>query len=159
MGYPETAEGFMVNDQKNWTKFEKKEFPLKPFEDRDIDIAIDACGVCGSDVHTITGGWGDAPMPLCVGHEVIGRALKVGKDVKTIKVGDRVGVGAQIRSCLECGNCKADQENYCPNAVDTYGAKYEDVLSPTAVTPLTCVPTSTSPSRSPTTSPPMRPLP
>jgi D-arabinose 1-dehydrogenase-like Zn-dependent alcohol dehydrogenase len=54
-------------------------------------------------------------MPLCVGHEVIGRALKVGKDVKTIKVGDRVGVGAQIRSCLECGNCKADQENYCPN--------------------------------------------
>ena len=54
-------------------------------------------------------------MPLCVGHEVIGRAIKVGKDVKTIKVGDRVGVGAQIRSCLECGNCKADQENYCPN--------------------------------------------
>jgi len=126
MGYPETAEGFMVNDQKNWTKFEKKEFPLKPFEDRDIDIAIDACGVCGSDVHTITGGWGDAPMPLCVGHEVIGRAIKVGKDVKTVKVGDRVGVGAQIRSCLECGNCKADQENYCPNAVDTYGAKYDD---------------------------------
>jgi len=31
------------------------QFPLKPFEDRDIDIAIDACGVCGSDVHTITG--------------------------------------------------------------------------------------------------------
>lgn len=28
---------------------------MKPFEDRDIDIAIDACGVCGSDVHTITG--------------------------------------------------------------------------------------------------------
>lgn len=75
MGYPETATGFMVNDQKNWTQFEKKEvcavlsyhsqanatdksspqFPLKPFEDRDIDIAIDACGVCGSDVHTITG--------------------------------------------------------------------------------------------------------
>ena len=54
-------------------------------------------------------------MPLCVGHEVIGRAIKVGSEVKTIKVGDRVGVGAQIRACLDCDNCKADQENYCPN--------------------------------------------
>lgn len=102
------------------------QFPLKPFEDRDIDIAIDACGVCSSDIHTVSGGWGEAPMPLCVGHEVIGKAIKVGKDVKTIKVGDRVGVGAQIQADLTCHNCKADQENYCPNAVDTYGAKYSD---------------------------------
>ena len=65
-------------------------------------------------------------MPLCVGHEVIGRAIKVGSEVKTIKVGDRVGVGAQIRACLDCDNCKADQENYCPNAVDTYGSPYPD---------------------------------
>ena len=55
MGYPETAEGFVITDQKNWQKFEKQEFKLKPFEDRDIDIAVDACGVCGSDVHSITG--------------------------------------------------------------------------------------------------------
>ena len=73
MGYPETATGFLVNDQKKWTEFEKKEvcrlmpgyqlrallthfkFKLKQFGERDIDIAIDACGVCGSDVHTITG--------------------------------------------------------------------------------------------------------
>jgi len=126
MPYPETAEGFMINSQKEWTKFTKQEFKLKPFEDRDIDIAIDACGVCGSDVHSITGGWGDVPLPLCVGHEVVGRAIKVGKDVKTIKVGDRVGVGAQIGADLTCDNCKADQENYCPNSIDTYGAPYPD---------------------------------
>jgi alcohol dehydrogenase (NADP+) len=59
-------------------------------------------------------------MPLCVGHEVIGRAVKVGSDVKTVKVGDRVGVGAQIRSCLDCDNCKADQENYCPSGKLTF---------------------------------------
>ncbi|KAI9665844.1 MAG: putative secondary metabolism biosynthetic enzyme [Bathelium mastoideum] len=126
MPYPETAEGFLVHDQKKWTEFKKGEFKLKPFEDRDVDVAIDACGVCGSDVHTINGGWGDAPMPICVGHEVVGRAVKVGKDVKTIKVGDRVGVGAQIGADLTCKNCKADQENYCPNAIDTYGAPYPD---------------------------------
>ncbi|KAF1991415.1 NADPH-dependent medium chain alcohol dehydrogenase [Aulographum hederae CBS 113979] len=126
MGYPETSEGFMVESFDKWTEFKKQEFKLKPFEDNDIDVAIDACGVCGSDVHTITGGWGEAPMPLCVGHEVIGRAVKVGPAVKTIKVGDRVGVGAQIQADLTCDNCKADQENYCPNSVDTFGAPYKD---------------------------------
>lgn len=53
MVYPDTAEGFMISDQKQWKNFEKKEFKLKPFEDRDIDIAIECCGVCGSDVHTM----------------------------------------------------------------------------------------------------------
>jgi alcohol dehydrogenase (NADP+) len=44
-----------------------------------------------------------------------GRAVKVGNKVKDIKVGDRVGVGAQVGADLNCDNCKADQENYCPN--------------------------------------------
>ncbi|GAB7356391.1 hypothetical protein MBLNU459_g7171t1 [Dothideomycetes sp. NU459] len=126
MPYPETAEGFVIHDTKKWTEFKKEEFKLKPFEDRDIDIAIDACGVCASDLHSITGGWGEVPLPLCVGHEVIGRAIKVGKDVTTVKVGDRVGVGAQISADLNCNNCKTDQENYCPNSIDTYGAPYPD---------------------------------
>ncbi|KAL9045154.1 MAG: hypothetical protein Q9214_001763 [Letrouitia sp. 1 TL-2023] len=126
MGYPDTFEGFMVLNQKEWEKFKRQEFKPKPFEDRDVDIQIDACGVCGSDVHTIDGGWGDAPMPLCVGHEVIGKAIKVGDKVTTVKVGDRVGVGAQIKACLECKNCKSDNENYCPQQVDTYGAPYPD---------------------------------
>ena len=56
-------------------------------------------------------------MPLCVGHEVIGKAVKVGSNVKTVKLGDRVGVGAQIWACLKCKICKADQENYCPHLI------------------------------------------
>jgi threonine dehydrogenase-like Zn-dependent dehydrogenase len=47
--------------------------------------------------------------------ECKGRAVKVGSKVKDIKVGDRVGVGAQVGADLNCDNCKADQENYCPN--------------------------------------------
>ena len=94
------------------------QFKPKAFGDFDIDIKIDACGVCGSDVHTITGGWGKvATLPLCVGHEIIGKAVKVGPKVKTVKTGDRVGVGAQIWACLECKICKSDNENYCPHQV------------------------------------------
>ncbi|KAF2205209.1 GroES-like protein [Delitschia confertaspora ATCC 74209] len=127
MPYPETTDAFVVTDIKKWSDFKRQEVPLKKFEEHDIDIAVDACGVCASDVHTITGGWGeDIPLPLCVGHEVIGKAIKVGSKVKDIKVGDRVGIGAQIGADLTCDNCKADQENYCPNSIDTYGAPYPD---------------------------------
>lgn len=126
MGYPDTFEGFCVDSPKTWNKFQRRQLTPKPFADHDIDVQIDACGVCGSDVHTITGGWGDFEGPLCVGHEVVGKAVKVGKHVKNIKEGDRVGVGAQVWSCLECDLCKDKNENYCPKLVDTYNAQYED---------------------------------
>jgi len=59
-----------------------------------------------------TGGWGELPTsPICVGHEIIGKVLKVGPKVKGIKVGDRVGVGAQVQSCMQCAQCKSDNEN------------------------------------------------
>jgi alcohol dehydrogenase (NADP+) len=56
----------------------------------------------------------DAGIDTRVGHEIVGRAVKVGNNVKDVKVGDRVGVGAQISADMTCGNCKAHQENYCP---------------------------------------------
>lgn len=118
MGYPDTFEGFCIAGPKSWNKFEKQELTPKPFGDNDIDVQIEACGVCGSDVHTITGGWGDYEGPLCVGHEVVGKAVKVGKAVRSgIKEGDRVGVGAQVWSCLKCPQCKTANENYCPHLV------------------------------------------
>jgi len=42
-----------------------------------------------------------------------------------VKVGDRVGVGAQVQACMECKQCKSGNENYCPNQVDTYNAPYK----------------------------------
>lgn len=126
MGYPNTFTGYCVDSPKTWNQFSKSELKPKTFGDHDIDVEIDACGVCGSDVHTVTGGWGDFKGPLCVGHEVVGRAVKVGEHVKGITKGDRVGVGAQVQACLECDLCKSKNENYCPNMVDTYNAQYSD---------------------------------
>ena len=126
MGYPDTFVGYCVDSPKSWNQFSKSELKPKPFESHDIDVEIDACGVCGSDVHTVTGGWGDFKGPLCVGHEVVGRAVRVGEHVRGITKGDRVGVGAQVQSCLECKLCKSKNENYCPKMVDTYNAQYPD---------------------------------
>ncbi|KEY67867.1 hypothetical protein S7711_05005 [Stachybotrys chartarum IBT 7711] len=124
MGYPDTFTGFCVDSPETWNKFHKAELKPKTFGEHDIDVQIDACGVCGSDVHSVTGGWGAFEGPLCVGHEVVGKAVRVGSHVKGIKQGDRVGVGAQVWACLECSMCKNQNENYCPQQVDTYNAKY-----------------------------------
>jgi alcohol dehydrogenase (NADP+) len=67
------------------------------------------------------------PLACVVGHEIIGKAVKVGKNVKHIKQGSRVGVGAQARSCLEkdCPDCSQSLENHCHRGtINTYGSVY-----------------------------------
>lgn len=62
------AVGFQIDSPDAWTDFHKRVHKLKPQGDYDIDIKVLACGVCGSDVHTLCGGWGDQHYPLVVGH-------------------------------------------------------------------------------------------
>ncbi|KAF4124682.1 alcohol dehydrogenase (NADP+) [Geosmithia morbida] len=116
---PDSAKGNM-----KWGEFE----PKKWTED-DVDIKITHCGVCGSDIHMLRSGWSETPYPCCVGHEIVGKAVRVGSNVKHISVGDRVGVGAQADSCRspDCPDCSKGRENYCRRgAVNTYGSVYPD---------------------------------
>jgi alcohol dehydrogenase (NADP+) len=111
---PSAADGNM-----KWGNFEPK-----TFEDTDIEMDISHCGVCGSDIHTLRSGWGPSDYPLVVGHEIIGHVTKVGKDVKDLKVGDRVGVGAQSECCEDCRPCKMQQESNCNKFCMTYNGKH-----------------------------------
>ncbi|KAJ6166814.1 hypothetical protein N7470_002261 [Penicillium chermesinum] len=111
-------------------------YKLKPFEEFDIDVKVEACGICGSDVHTVSGGWGEQLFPLLrprnpliilTALEIVGTAVRVGPKVTTIKEGQRVGIGAQAYSCGECKQCRNGNENYCPvNSINTYGSKWPD---------------------------------
>lgn len=106
-----------------------KEYEPKTWEETDVDIKVSHCGICGSDLHTLRSGWAPTIYPCCVGHEIVGTAVRVGSKVeKNIKVGDRVGVGAQSSSCLkpECEECASGMENHCPRMVGTYNGKYPD---------------------------------
>ncbi|KAH7161286.1 zinc-binding dehydrogenase [Dactylonectria macrodidyma] len=111
-----------VNGKMEWGAFEPKKW-----EEDDVDIQVTHCGICGSDLHTLRSGWGETPFPCCVGHEIVGKAVRVGSNVKGIEVGDRVGVGAQARSCLQpdCPECSQGLENHCARGnVNTYGSIY-----------------------------------
>ncbi|ODV83952.1 hypothetical protein CANARDRAFT_9237 [[Candida] arabinofermentans NRRL YB-2248] len=126
MVYPDTFEGFAIVDSAKWSEAEKYEFEPKPFEDYDVDVAIDVCSICGSDAHAARNGWGKTAYPLVVGHEIIGKVVKVGSKVTNFKVGDRVGVGAQSQACLECKLCKSNNEIYCTKLVHTFGSLYHN---------------------------------
>ncbi|KAH6897145.1 chaperonin 10-like protein [Thelonectria olida] len=126
MSSPDQFQGFQSPSADRWLEFEKNSWTPRPFGDNDIDIKIDCCGVCASDRHTISGDWGDCPYPLAVGHEVVGKVVRVGSNVTSAKVGDRVGAGAQVYSCRKCRQCQNDNETYCKHQIDAYGAPYLD---------------------------------
>jgi uncharacterized zinc-type alcohol dehydrogenase-like protein len=106
--------------------------PLAPFsfERRDpgpTDVQIDIlfCGVCHSDLHTVRGEWGGTTYPCVPGHEVVGRVVKAGRDVKNFREGDLAAVGCMVDSCRTCDNCRADLEQFCdnPGPIFTYNSK------------------------------------
>ncbi|VVB02462.1 unnamed protein product [Arabis nemorensis] len=94
--------------------------------DNDVTVKILFCGVCHSDLHTIKNDWGFSHYPIIPGHEIVGIATKVGKNVTKFKEGDRVGVGVIIGSCQSCESCNQDLENYCPKSVFTYNSRSSD---------------------------------
>jgi uncharacterized zinc-type alcohol dehydrogenase-like protein len=104
--------------------------PLTPFSferrnlgNDDVQIEILYCGVCHSDLHTVRSEWSSATYPCVPGHEIVGRVLKVGKDVNKFKEGDTVGVGCMVDSCRTCANCKDNLEQFCEKgAIFTYNS-------------------------------------
>ncbi|KRE91434.1 NAD(P)-dependent alcohol dehydrogenase [Arthrobacter sp. Soil764] len=93
----------------------------------DVMIEIKFAGICHSDIHTVRGDWGPQQYPLVPGHEIAGIVTEVGSEVTRHAVGDRVGVGCMVNSCMECVNCQKGEEQYCLKGnVGTYGAVDRD---------------------------------
>ncbi len=88
-----------------------------PFERREPgagDVALDVlfCGVCHSDLHQVRNDWGNTVYPCLPGHEIVGRITAVGSAVRKFGVGDLVGIGCMVDSCLQCTPCRAGTEQY-----------------------------------------------
>ncbi|RWU09039.1 NAD(P)-dependent alcohol dehydrogenase [Pseudidiomarina gelatinasegens] len=90
----------------------------------DVEIEIEYCGVCHSDLHQARNEWGGTVFPCVPGHEIVGKVTRVGSKVSKYKVGDTVGVGCMVDSCRTCANCEDGYEQYCDNGfVGTYNGE------------------------------------
>eukprot|EP00095_Tigriopus_kingsejongensis_P011147 maker-scaffold534_size144770-snap-gene-0.36 protein:Tk11147 transcript:maker-scaffold534_size144770-snap-gene-0.36-mRNA-1 annotation:"zinc-binding dehydrogenase" len=94
----------------------------------DVEFDIKFCGICHSDVHLAQDEFGvvNSLYPMVPGHELAGIVSKVGANVKSFKVGDKVGVGCIVEACLKCKQCKGDDEPYCVEGfTHTYTAEHK----------------------------------
>ncbi len=101
--------------------------PFAPFHlDRrepgagDVEIDIQYCGVCHSDLHTARGEWTGTVYPCVPGHEIVGRVTRVGSAVKGFEVGGLAAVGCMVDSCGECASCREGLEQYCDRDAVTW---------------------------------------
>jgi D-arabinose 1-dehydrogenase-like Zn-dependent alcohol dehydrogenase len=78
-----------------------------------VRIRLHATGVCGTDVHVWHGEL-PVPLPIVPGHEPVGEIEMLGPGVRTVKVGDRVGVSWFQAGCGRCLYCQKKQIKFCP---------------------------------------------
>ena len=110
---------------KAYAAFEPKG-ELKPFEydpgelgATDVEIDVDSCGICHSDLSMIDNEWGMSTYPLVAGHEVVGKIAQIGSHVSNLKVGQIVGLGWHSAYCNHCPSCAAGDNNLCAAATAT----------------------------------------
>jgi uncharacterized zinc-type alcohol dehydrogenase-like protein len=92
---------------------------LGPLGAEDVEVAVEHCGLCHSDLSVLNNEWGISQYPAILGHEVIGRVTDVGPNAKGLKVGQRVGVGWNSASCMHCHQCMSGSHHLCPEVQAT----------------------------------------
>ncbi|MGD0901091.1 MAG: NAD(P)-dependent alcohol dehydrogenase [Thermoguttaceae bacterium] len=101
---------------------------LEPFEYEpgalrrdEVEIVVDYCGLCHSDISMLDNAWGISEYPLVAGHEVVGKVSALGEDVRHLSVGQTVGIGWCARSCLACEHCRRGDHNLCASVEGIFG--------------------------------------
>jgi len=99
---------------------------LRPFEydpgqlgQNEVEIDVDFCGICHSDLSMVDNEWGISQYPLVPGHEVVGTVAALGENVANLEIGDTVGLGWHAGYCMTCGNCMQGDHNMCVDAEAT----------------------------------------
>ncbi len=97
-----------------YKKLEVTDFPAPTPGPNDVLIKVQACGICGSDIHGYDGSTGRRIPPLVMGHEAAGIITAIGSEVHSFKVGDPVTFDSTI-SCGRCFYCRRGDINLCDN--------------------------------------------
>jgi len=102
---------------------------------RDVRMEVLFCGVCHSDLHQVRDEWKSfmpTVYPCTPGHEVVGRVVTVGREVRGFKEGDLAAVGCMVDSCHKCEACLEGEEQFCATgATFTYNSADAHLGGPT----------------------------
>ena len=101
------------------SSLELYEYEAEPLKPNEVNIKVESCGICHSDISAIDGSWGISKYPMVAGHEVIGEIIGTGSNVSLHKIGDRVGLGWHSGYCNDCVQCDAGDHNFCSSTKKT----------------------------------------
>lgn len=98
---------------------EPNKVAVKPIDDptpgpHDAVVKVEACGICGTDIHVLHGEFEPTRYPIVPGHEFCGEVVAVGSEVRNVKAGDLVAVDPSLY-CGHCRQCRAGRFNLCEN--------------------------------------------
>ncbi len=128
-------------------KLEIREYPIPDIPDDGGLLKVEMGGVCGSDVKYYHGRI-NLPLPIILGHEILGRVAKLGSKAEKIhgvKEGDRVIMKGAI-GCGRCSDCRRNAQRFCRNRTN-YGGGPHSAQPPHPFTG----PPSASPAPAPST--------
>ncbi|MBT9459415.1 MAG: NAD(P)-dependent alcohol dehydrogenase [Burkholderiaceae bacterium] len=126
-----------------------------PLGEDEVEIRVEHCGICHSDLAMIDSEWFPASYPIVPGHEVVGVITALGSHAKGRQIGQRVGIGWHTSSCTHCQSCLGGEQNLCakrqPTIMGRHGGFAEslrahwswavpipDGLDPASAGPLMC---------------------
>ncbi len=117
-----TIHAYAVHEPKGLLK--PFEFDAGPLQAEEVEIKVEYCGICHSDLSMANNEWGMSQYPVVPGHEVVGTIAAVGERVNTLQVGQQVGLGWFSRSCMTCEWCMSGHHNLCLTAEGTIVGRY-----------------------------------
>jgi uncharacterized zinc-type alcohol dehydrogenase-like protein len=101
------------------SKLVRQQIDLGPLGAEEVEVEVEYCGLCHSDVSVRNNDWGVSQFPAILGHEAVGRVVALGAAAKGLKVGQRVGVGWTASSCMHCRQCMSGDQHLCLTATPT----------------------------------------
>jgi len=99
--------------------FQEYEYDAGELQPTDVEINVEHCGICHSDLDMIDNKWYATQYPFIPGHEVVGTVGRIGDDVRGVKVGQKVGLGWYSGSCMNCEFCIGGDHNFCAQVQPT----------------------------------------
>jgi uncharacterized zinc-type alcohol dehydrogenase-like protein len=109
---------------KAHAKLEAFKYDPGPLGDEQVEIEVQYCGVCHSDLSMLNNDWQITQYPFVPGHEAIGTVSALGAHAKNVRIGQTVGLGWNAGSCMACRPCLSGDHNMCTTLEQTIVARH-----------------------------------